>query len=445
MLHRRALPIAAVLLVSLDVHGVFGQTVPAAQPASDAAQPRRRTNAVFQGAETARHDTLALNSSLNAGYDDAVRGGAGQGDTFESSPGGWFTGLDLDLTYAPLARGRASFDFHGASSTRYYTAQSQLAAASQSVGAGTQVRLSRTTTFQARGGAAYTPYFDFTTLPEMEQPDPVQVPVRVRDNTLATRRVLTYDGGADVTHAPSDRTSMTLRYAARRTELLDEARNSFDTTISGAFSRRLGRRLSTHVTYSHRDGENLVEDVQEPIRVDDLEVGLDRQWARSPTRRTMVSFLVGPSVIRQHNERFVRAFGGASLAHGFARSWNVRALYRRGITFVEGNAQPFLSQTATVGLSGLLTRHLDTTLSAGAVLGDIGFEGTPTAYDTFSGTAQARYAINRSFAMYGEYVYNYSKYSSGANGPGINRSGFRAGLTAYWPIVQERAVARRAR
>jgi hypothetical protein len=102
--------------------------------------------------------------------------------------------------------------------------------------------------------------------------------------------------------------------------------------------------------------------------------------------------------------------------------------------FLDGTAQPFIANSLSAGLSGLLTRRLDVSVTAGAILGDIGLEGATATYDTYSGSSRIRFGLTRSTALYAEYLANYSRVNSGPTS-GVNRGGVRFGLNLYVPIV----------
>jgi len=157
-----------------------------------------------------------------------------------------------------------------------------------------------------------------------------------------------------------------------------------------------------------------------------------------------VTLTLGPSIVEQAGRRRTRLIGGVGLDHPFGRSWSMRASYRRGLTFLEGAAQPFLSHSGALELDGLLTRRLEVSVSLGAVLGDIGLDSTASAtgYDTYSAATRMRYALNSRFALYGEYLYNRSLYSLDNGLPGIDRSGVRVGINAYLPLMSEPAPRR---
>jgi hypothetical protein len=173
-----------------------------------------------------------------------------------------------------------------------------------------------------------------------------------------------------------------------------------------------------------------------PVTVDDLLVTLDRVWARSPSRRTQFSFSLGPSRVEHLDGSVYRVGGGAAVIHPFARSWNLRATYRRGMTFVQGDNRPFPSNSVNFGIAGLATSRLDVSLDLGTVLGDVGLEGESEPFDSYVGVARMRYGFNRTVALYAEYVYNSSRYASTSTFPDIDRSGVRGGMTIFWPLLQ---------
>src|SRR5205085_7469982 len=107
-----------------------------------------------------------------------------------------------------------------------------------------------------------------------------------------------------------------------------------------------------------------------------------------------------------------------------------------------GTNQPFLSNSVSVGLAGLVTNRLDVSVSAGAILGDIGFEGgigaSATPYDTYTGSSRVRFGLTNSIALFGEYLATYSRFNHlAAPAPGLNRGGVRFGVNLYVPIVRD--------
>ena len=401
--------------------------------------PERPTRAVFDGARRPDRDILTLTTELYGGYDQALRGGLEDGSIDLVRSGG-FTGVDAGLAFAPLANNTVDFNARAFGSLRYYNDGSGLVPATSTGDVATSVRLGRRGVVQARGGFTYTPYFDFPAVAELpfSLDALAPVPVRVRDIAVSTRQVGTYDGATDVSWSLTDRARIGAALGIRRTELFEQSRAAVDTTASGQYDYRFDRQTSTKVSYTHRSGEYEAAGLFRPVRTDDFEVSLERNLARSPTRRTIVSIGAGPSLVERDGERLVRPTAGASLTHTFGRSWDVRAAYRRGVTFLDGTPAPVLSDSLTLNFGGLLTRRLEMAVAAAAILGDARVEGVLADYDTYFGSARMRYGLTSRLAIHVEYVYQ-SQHSFGPTGtaPGQERGGVRAGLSWYVPLLQD--------
>jgi hypothetical protein len=415
------------------------------QPTGEPQQPQRPLTALFRGAQRQRRDVISLSSSFYGAYDQELGPTANGGGPRGLLNAGPYTGIDLGLGFSPTGEGAFAINARANSSIRYYPDLTDLVAATHDGSVSASYEVNDRLSFNGRGGFAYTPYFDFAALPDLDPESPA-VPVRGRDTAFSTRRLRTFEGGGDLVYGSSERSSISLGYGIRQTTSIEEGQSATDLSAFAGYHRRLNRRTTSRITFVHRDGENEVGGVSRPVRVEDLEFGLDRDWARSQTRRTTFSFSVGPSLIEHQNQQQVRAFGGFGVSHPFARSWNIRAFYRRGVTFLTGVTEPMLSNSATVTVGGLLTRKLDVSLSAGATLGEVGIESeTAQTYDTYTGSARARYAISRSFAIYGEYIYQSHNYNAALAPvvgeesalPGVTRSGLRFGLTWYTPLLQD--------
>jgi hypothetical protein len=405
-------------------------------------QTPRPSGGVYGGAGPTPRDRVAATVSVY-GAEDTQLTGAADPNSLQGVPiDEPYTGTDIGLSFIPSRRGSVDFDFRGSSGVRYYPGLSETQASTQSASAGIAAQLTRRTALQTRGGFSYSPYLEYSQPAGLDPNAPV-APERIRDNRVATRRVMSYDGSVNYTYAPSNRTSMTLLSGIRHTELLDESQTSLDTMLSAGFNRRLSRTSAARVNYTFRDGGYTLDSETTPVRTHDVEFGYDLNLAHSATRRTAISFSGGPSFVSYQGRQSARAFGGVSLTHPLSRDWNLRASYRRGVTFLDGTDQPFLSDSLSVGLAGLVTRRLDVSVAAGAILGDIGLDAgaattTPTAYDTYTGSGRVRFGLTNSIALFGEYLATYSRFNNlDRVAPGLNRGGLRFGLSLYVPIVRD--------
>jgi hypothetical protein len=437
-----ALVIAFVLLPAM---ATAQQTGRGQQPPPD--PPQRPTGAIFDGSRRPQRDILSLNTELYGGYDQELQGPPG---TFESSliRTGAFGGLDAGLTYNPTQNPTVDFNARAFTSLRYYSNPADFVPALSNADASASFGLGRRVTVQARGGIMYSPYYDFPAVEAIALPGVIApVPPRARDVGVAPRQISTYDGAGDISYAMSQAVGIGASYGIRKTELIEDSRSAIDTIASARVNFQLNRLTSARIALVHREGEHeaagiLAQPV--PVRVDDLEFRVDRDWIRSPTRQTYFTFTGGPSRMEQQGQHVLRAIFGAGVTHAFARSWDVRAMYRRGVTFLDGIPEPVLSNAGTLNLGGMLTSRLELSVGAAVTLGEVGFESlTASTYDTYIGSVRGVYGLSRSFGLYAEYVYQQHEYRDVATEflPGQDRSGVRVGVTWYMPLMQE-SVAR---
>jgi hypothetical protein len=436
---RRAISLKSVS-VALSVSAASLLLCP--QAALAQSQPSRPSNGgVYGGSGQTPRDSLAATVSVYGAEDSELSGGNSIATDAQGVPlGEPYSGTDVTLAYLPGRRGAVDLDFRGASGFRYYPGLSEAVAATQSATVGVGVGLTRRTALHTRGGLSYSPYLDYSQ-PVGLDGNAAAAPERIRDNRVASRRSLSYDGTINYTFQKSNRTAMMFLYGVRRTQLLDESQSALDSTLSAGLSRRVSRTSTARLNYVFRDGVQNLTSAATPIRLHDVELGYDLDLAHSPTRRTTIAFSGGPSFVEYQGRQSIRTFGGVALTHPFTRSWSLRAFYRRGVTFLDGSNQPFLSDSMSIGLAGLVTRRLDVSVTAGAILGDIGIEAgvaAATPYDTYTGSSRVRFGLTNSMALFAEYLATYSRYNGGAAAAaGLNRGGLRFGLSLYVPIVRD--------
>lgn len=440
----RAGCVLAVALVLSPSSSAAQQAEPGQLPTQ---LPQRPAGAVFTGFRQPQRDILSLTTETYGGYDQELQGGPSAPGGFGLVRTGAFAGLDAGLAYAPTQSTTFDFNARGFTSLRLYTNPSEFVPANSNGDVSASYRLTRRATLQGRGGFMYTPYFDFPIVEELPLPGVIApVPIRQRDTTVSPRRVGTYDGGADLSYGLTDVFDLGVSYGIRRTDLiedelspLEETQHAIDTTASARVGMRFNRQTISRIVFVHREGQYDTGLVLRPVRINDVQFTVDRDWARTPTRRTALSFMIGPSRVEQEGNESTRASAGVAITHTFARSWDFRASYRRGITFLDGSPAPIPSNGYTVNLGGLVTRRLEISLGAAAILGEIGLEASGSAYDTYSGSARVRYGLRPRLALHGEYVYQSLSYSDPRPElpPGQDRAGVRGGVTWYLPLVQE--------
>ena len=103
-----------------------------------------------------------------------------------------------------------------------------------------------------------------------------------------------------------------------------------------------------------------------PRGIHNIDIGIDYAKALSVSRRTHFSFTTGSALfyvnqgITNVSDRQLNfaLLGTANLTHEMGRTWTSSIAYRRSLDFHEGFADPFLAQSVSADLRGLLSRRL---------------------------------------------------------------------------------------
>jgi hypothetical protein len=116
----------------------------------------------------------------------------------------------------------------------------------------------------------------------------------------------------------------------------------------------------------------------------------------------------------------------------------VSGAYRRGIEYMALLAAPVLSDGARVSLEGLLTSRLDLLATAAYVHGASAIDQL-SRLDSSTANVRLRYALSRSLAVYGEYVFfSYDFGDRQTLAPALprvfNQHGVRVGLMLWKPV-----------
>ena len=102
---------------------------------------------------------------------------------------------------------------------------------------------------------------------------------------------------------------------------------------------------------------------------------------------------------------------------------------------------PVFADGVGAAVDGLISRRVDVSASAGYSNGESALSRDSLRFDTYTGNLRVRYALSRTFAMYGEYLYYYYDFRGSAQllagiPPGLERNGVRAGLTLWVPALR---------
>jgi hypothetical protein len=139
--------------------------------------------------------------------------------------------------------------------------------------------------------------------------------------------------------------------------------------------------------------------------------------------------------------------GNATLTRDIGRTWAAAALYTRGVSFFQTVRLPYVYDSVTLGISGLIARRLQVQSSVGATVGDLSSPNPAVSprlnrFATAYGRAGIIYALSRYAGIGADYViYAYSfddvsVLSHGLLQPQLTRHSVTISLRAWHPIVE---------
>jgi hypothetical protein len=171
------------------------------------------------------------------------------------------------------------------------------------------------------------------------------------------------------------------------------------------YARALGRRSGIRASYRHVNSEYRQFDLTtRPFDEDALEFGY--QYERRLSRVKRWSFSLGAGAthvttlapVSREPLTFTLPSGYGTARFDLARTWSVRADYRRALSVVEGIAtQSFVADALLLSVGGFAGRRSELVFAGGYTNG-IATAGSSGAYMSYSGTSQLRYVVSRTMS-----------------------------------------------
>jgi hypothetical protein len=396
--------------------------------------------------------SLDISLSLLEAYDDDVFAGVGSTVTPTSrGTGGYFTALQSGIDYKRSGR-RLSVGLSGASAFRYYPELRKVKSVSHTMGVGFSTQLGRRTTLLLNQTAAYSPSYLFGLFPGIRAAEPGDAITTAPDYAANNVESYAYGTTATLTKGFSPRTAVAISGDFQYTNYLHESafqRDVRSSGMAGDVSYQRSKNAAVRIGYRYRDGDLGTGAVIGSTNEHALNVGLTYSHPVSATRRVSLAFNLGPSAVNVLEvsadaagpARLYRAAGDVMMGYQFARAWQARGTYRRGLEFVAGLTRPVFTDAFTAMVDGLLSSRLDLQMSAGYSSGQSAVARTASRFDTYTGDVRFRYALAQSSAVHIEYLYyfyDFSGYMQPTPGvsPRLERNGVRAGLTLQVPALR---------
>jgi hypothetical protein len=408
---------------------------------------------LFGGASSdpAIHHSLDLTLSVSGVYDDNAGAdsgvGAGGADVSPLLASGFYTSLEPGLTYDWTAR-RMRFGARAGSSLRYYADQEDFVGAGH-FGAFNFSAGSGRTQLSVRQTVGYSPAYFYGLLPSLPASEVGSVAAGGGDYALNALKSLVSDTAVDVSKSTGPRSSVSAFGNYRRAGYsgASERPDLQAYGIGGRFNRELSRTATLRLGYTFRKGQYDYSSSARSTIAHDIDAGIDYHRPLSFSRRTRLEFGFGSTIINAPIENSLdqalqyRVVGNAGLSHDMGRTWRARLGYNRGVGFVAALGAPVFSDGVIGSLDGFVNRRIDLHLSGGASVGDVGNAGGGTRTQNYTGTARFGVALNRGWALFGEYLYY--DYQLGANVAvvsgvplSLNRNTARVGVSAWLPLLK---------
>jgi hypothetical protein len=392
---------------------------------------------------------LDLSASLFGAYDDDVT--ADQGGLASAAAGaqdlsGVFSGLTLGLSYNRRVGRRASFGSSAGTNLRYYPSLEghTLAPMGQQVAAGFSIGSEKNSRNRLSfgGDASFAPYYSLSLLPATTAPIEIgdgNLAPQQADSIINRREAIAYGGGVQLERALGSRSSVIVNYGIHSIDFNQESRRQSSKSAGAHYRHSLSKALGWKMGYERSDanfgaaGDHVANHM--------IDAGLDFLKPLSLTRRTSLTFSVGPSMLQQNNSRQFRLVGDLALNHEIGRTWVARANYHRGVGMVAGLNSAVFSNGVGAAVEGLLSQRLDFSAMGSFSTGEFAITGAANNYSTYQASVRLRAALQQATAVFIEYVaYRYqfdSRVDLPLGIPGrLFRQGLRTGLTLWLPLIR---------
>ena len=280
-------------------------------------RPERPYRGLFggNGADPNSTQQLDLNISLFGAYDDNVLADRGQGGVdprYQQSGGYGNSTLSLDYT---KRLGRASFDFTGGTSYRYYPSIKEFNGFSYFASLGFSAKLGNRTTLNATESGSYMPFFTFSPFSGVTPVDPGTVAPIDPQQPLVNQAATMLSSTAALEHRLTPRNTLSADYSFAYADYQNRDKPFRNWAVGGQYRYRLSPRATLKLGYHFRRGTlGFYNTLDEPVDSHDLDVGVDYSRPLSRSRKTTVGFSTGSTIYRSVNTPAVPIVGPPSTA-----------------------------------------------------------------------------------------------------------------------------------
>jgi len=411
--------VASCLITTLAVH-----------PAPAAAQ----TPPPAQGAS---NQELTAHVSGGAGFDKNVFGNSAVSNNTLPRTGSYaLNDLGLDYTRA----GSVDISATASSDVRLYQTDKSYSShtfmGSGLVGGTIARRLRVAVALDAMRSSEYL----FWIFPKMSYGDSVfGFPIPSLNDRIMPIDVITYDSTLSTSYSLSASSTLSAEYGMTRSTFT-VSRRRFDTRLFGGhYSYGFTKYASLRLGYTAQTAL-----YNKTINRRTIDAGIAYSRPLSFSRRTKFSFTANSVGVDDGLNTYATVGGLASLNHQFGRFWTLNADFDRGVSFIDGFSDPFLSNSVSATLKGNIGRRVHFRASGAYSRGKIGLvRSIFQDYTSGNSTVRTEFALTRHLVTYGEYVYYRYRFNKLAPLPEgspnqLDRNGVSVGLELTIPIVERK-------
>jgi hypothetical protein len=354
-----------------------------------------------------------------------------------------FTGGGASLTYSYTGK-ENNFGAAGGTGLRYYNATSNAFYPNDFYGGVTFTRrLNRRVVM--RGGETLTmsPYYTFGNSPLSGDLSHLIAPQF--DHAVNRVDAVTSNTTAGTTIALGRRSSLSAGYTF---DYVD-ASATYNVQTMGAnasYQYQKTRYLSIRAGYGFYRSQLFGQAVPY-YDSHNIDAGIGYRKPLSFSRRSVLGFNVGSTIVTDGTYKSFWVTGDASLTHQLSQFWALVFSYNRNVSRLGGLADPYVNDLGAVSIAGLLTKKLTLAGSGSFSRGNTANGPSRNAYDAMYVSGRLGYPLTRFLPVYGEYVYYLYQFDSSTglavNFPmNVKRYGLRAGLSYSIPLIGRRPARR---
>jgi hypothetical protein len=411
--------------------------------------PPRAPQGLFGGIRPDETATkrLEVSVSLIEGYDDDVP--YALRPTIDPSglqSGGFSTGVGTTGSFVWRSH-RSEFGANASSNLRYSAAGEVQRSVGHGAGIGYSRQVMDRTNVSISQSATYSPTYMYGLFPVDDSAAVGAAPATSLDYSVGDFESYTHLTTVSLRRDFTRRNRLTVsgdyQYIdrLRETDLWSDS-NSY--SASAEYLHNVARNTALTGSVRYRSGAYGYTGEGKTIEAG-VDFGVDYTRPLSASKRVTARFNVGavradlPATVTGFTRR-TRGTGELGLAYQFARTWQARANLRRSLEYMVDLPTPVFTDGVSAGVDGLLSRRVDVSMFVGYSENASLENRDSLQFDTYTANVRGRYALNRSLAVYLEYLRYYYEFRGSARllvgiPPRWDRSGVRAGLTLWVPVL----------